>query len=307
MSGEEKTLKKYGQGIVFDWTGANVERRIFDSTEEYAFTVPANAVHSEPIRIFLKQKNANSRMRISVDVGRNSKVSFLQNMQLAEFCELTVNLKVAEGAKVEYAIVQNTHENGYLRSAYRGQVGKGATLTWFDLELGGRIVSADIETSLAGSGAIGNTFGVLLGQGMQAFDISHRTNHRADRTSSRMESKGALYDSAKAVYRGLIHIPKGIFGSTGFERSDTLLLSKQAQAVSIPELEIGNNDVQCGHASTISRIDTEKMFYFQSRGISADEAAGECARGHVMSILEKLEHTAVRSELKECIERRLQG
>jgi Fe-S cluster assembly protein SufD len=52
------------------------------------------------------------------------------------------------------------------------------------------------------------------------------------------------------------------------------MLSDDAEANSLPGLEIQANDVRCTHGATSSRIDPEQEFYLQSRGI-AKEAADE--------------------------------
>ena len=44
-------------------------------------------------------------------------------------------------------------------------------------------------------------------------------------------------------------------------------MSSEAHAISTPKLEIENDDVQCHHGAAVSRIDDEKMFYLQSKGI----------------------------------------
>lgn len=296
-----KAIKKYGQGIIFDWTGADLESREIGKIEEYLFTVPANTINEQPVAISIAPKEQNAGVKVMMEVGAKAQVCFVQNIQLKEYCELEVNVHVAEGAQVEYVIVQNVYENGFLKSTYRGQVDKGGSLTWFDVEMGGKIISADIQTNLVGENATGRTFGIFMGSAAQAFDIRHRTNHLAGQTASLMESKGVLDGMAKAIYRGLIHIPTGIVKCNGFERSDVLLLSKQAQVSNIPELEIGNNDVQCGHASTISRIDKEKLFYFGSRGISSEEAVRECALGHVGAVADKIQNPQAGRIIKDLV------
>jgi Fe-S cluster assembly protein SufD len=46
------------------------------------------------------------------------------------------------------------------------------------------------------------------------------------------------------------------------------LLSKEAEADSLPGLEILANEVKCSHGATTSKIDEQELFYLQSRGIS---------------------------------------
>ena len=52
-----------------------------------------------------------------------------------------------------------------------------------------------------------------------------------------------------------------------------LLLSRDAQADSIPELEVSEHDVVgCGHGTASGPVDEDQMFYLASRGLSPNES-----------------------------------
>jgi Fe-S cluster assembly protein SufD len=63
--------------------------------------------------------------------------------------------------------------------------------------------------------------------------------------------KGAVQDTARSVYTGLIRIGHEAKGSVGYQTNRNLTLSAGAWAESVPNLEIETNDVKCSHASTI--------------------------------------------------------
>ena len=107
--------------------------------------------------------------------------------------------------------------------------------------------------------------------------------HSGKNTESLITSKGYLLDS-KSDFRGLIKIEPSAFNSQGFQESG-VLLEGASNAISIPDLEILNNEVKCSHGSTISRIKDEDLFYFESRGISKDDARLMLLRGHLFSVL----------------------
>jgi Fe-S cluster assembly protein SufD len=58
---------------------------------------------------------------------------------------------------------------------------------------------------------------------------------------------------------------------THFNRKN-LLLSDNAKAEAIPDLEILTDDVKCSHAASISRIPESQLFYLMSRGIPRSAA-----------------------------------
>jgi Fe-S cluster assembly protein SufD len=94
--------------------------------------------------------------------------------------------------------------------------------------------------------------------------------HKEKNSKSDLQCRGILSESTLTI-KGLIKIEQKADESEGFQKSDMLILD-DSQAISIPELEILNNNVKCSHGSSISRLDLEKIFYLQTRGISQEDA-----------------------------------
>ena len=68
---------------------------------------------------------------------------------------------------------------------------------------------------------------------------------------------------------GLIKVwPEGA-QTDAYQANRNLILSATARADSIPNLEIGANDVRCTHGATVAQIEEEYIFYLMSRGIAA--------------------------------------
>ncbi|MGV8163075.1 MAG: SufD family Fe-S cluster assembly protein [Candidatus Nanoarchaeia archaeon] len=90
--------------------------------------------------------------------------------------------------------------------------------------------------------------------------------HKGEKTRSWLENKAVLSNSNVEI-KGLINIEEQAADSEGYQSSDFLIL-KDSRVISVPDLEIKNNKVKCTHSSTITRLDEEKIFYLQTRGIS---------------------------------------
>lgn len=108
--------------------------------------------------------------------------------------------------------------------------------------------------------------------------------HRGSNTNSQILSKSYLINS-NFDSRGLIRIEPSAFNAQGFQESNALLEGK-SKMISIPDLEILNNEVKCSHGSTISRIKDDDLFYFQSRGISLGEARLMMIKGHLLEFFQ---------------------
>ena len=105
-----------------------------------------------------------------------------------------------------------------------------------------------------------------LGTDEQVHDFRTLQDHHAPRTESQLLFKGAVADTARSVYSGLIQIRKGARGSNAFQTNHNLVLSEGAHADSVPNLDIDENDVRCSHASTVGPIDEEQRYYLETAG-----------------------------------------
>jgi Fe-S cluster assembly protein SufD len=117
--------------------------------------------------------------------------------------------------------------------------------------------------------------------------------------------KGAVRDTSRSVYTGLIHIGPTASGSQAFQTNRNLTLSAGAWAESVPNLEIETNDVKCSHASTVGSIDADQKFYLESRGIPTDVAERLVVFGFFDEVIERLPVAAGPDELREAVAQKL--
>ncbi len=130
-----------------------------------------------------------------------------------------------------------------------------------------------IECILRGQGAHVSVQGAYILSEKHSVAIDTFQHHTVANTSSTMLIKGALRDNAYAHYEGTIYIEKDASGSYASQENKNILLSNAARVVSVPNLEVLNNEVKCFHGSATGRFDQEQLFYAASRGI--DEKAAE--------------------------------
>jgi Fe-S cluster assembly protein SufD len=114
--------------------------------------------------------------------------------------------------------------------------------------------------------------GAFLAQKKEQVDVEVVVHHRAPNTRANTVLKGVGRDQAKVRFVGRIIIDKDCGNTNSFLTERILLLSDEATAEAIPDLEILTDDVKCSHAASISRIPEEHIFYLQSRGIGRTEA-----------------------------------
>jgi Fe-S cluster assembly protein SufD len=113
--------------------------------------------------------------------------------------------------------------------------------------------------------------------------------------------KGAVKDSSRSVYSGLIRIGEDARGTVANQTNRNLLLSPDAGAESVPNLEIENNDVKCSHASAVGPIDEDHRYYLESRGVPSDVAERLIVLGFFAELLERIPDVALRAELSASV------
>ena len=242
--------------------------------------------------------------------GRGARFHYLdeyigQDDEPAAYRSGSAEIFVGEGAEVGYVAVQKWGRNAWHFGDQRARLGKDSKLRLFSVTLGGRFSKTRVEGSLAGQGADAELKSIYLASGKQFFDFHTLQDHQVGNTRSDLLFKGALQDTARTVYAGLIRIEKGAARSDAYQANRNLVLSDHAKATSIPMLEIDNNDVRCTHGATVGPVDPQQMFYLRSRGIPEQTAKRMLVQGFFGDVLDRIPFDHARSLVEAELEKRL--
>lgn len=160
------------------------------------------------------------------------------------------------------------------------------------------------EIVLAGAGAEADIIGLFLGSGDDVLHLKLDTTHAAPNTRGRTEFKAVLAGRARLDFNGMIKIMKDAQGSNDFLQQDSLLLSQDAKANSVPGLEIEANEVKASHGATAKPVDPEQKFYLMSRGLSEEQAEAMIVSGFIVPILNKIMNLGLRTSVLEVLQRK---
>jgi len=145
-----------------------------------------------------------------------------------------------------------------------------------------------VNAKLVGRGAKLSVLGAFFLNNKDEVKVNVDIDHIAPDTTSDTVIKSVLTDTAVGSFYGLVSIKKGAKNTNTFFREDALLLSDSAKAEAIPSLEIDENEVKAGHASTVGPVDAEQLFYLTSRGITQKEARKLIVQGYFTGVLNQL-------------------
>jgi len=225
--------------------------------------------------------------------------------ELSSYSNAAVEIIVQQAAKVEYVSVQNFSRATWHFASHHARVERDAELDWVAAGFGSAKGKVRIQNDLAGPGATSRVTGAYFADGAQHLDYDTFQEHMAPSTTSDFAFKGALRDTARAVWRGMIRVEEGAQKTNAYQENRNLLLSKTAHADSIPGLEIMANDVRCTHGATLGQVDREQLFYLMTRGLTRAEAERLIVRGFFQDVLDRVELEPVRDALADALEARI--
>ncbi len=225
----------------------------------------------------------NEQNTIHITVEPQCKVQFFDSLQGNGTLSRTVRLEVQEHSTVKYNIPQAMDADAQAIIHYRGEA-ENAELHWLCCAFGAQTTQASIYTTAGSNVQTTNTI-LVLGNSKQQFDMHAHAIHRGTQSKSNMLTRCILDDEARAISHGLIHIDPQAAECDSYQKNETLLLGPQAAADAIPNLEILNSAVRCSHGATIGKLDEEKLFYFQSRGIAQAQAKTLITEGFLLPLI----------------------
>ena len=160
------------------------------------------------------------------------------------------------------------------------------------IDLNGDDSSAEIES-------------VYFGADGRKIDLNYVIRQSGRRTDAVMKVRGALTDRSEKNFRGTLDFQRGARGSVGRESEEVVLLSNDVRNRSVPLMLSHEDDVDGHHAVSIGRLDEEKLFYLESRGLDRAQAERLIVEAAFAPVLERIDDESLRAELDEKIQWRL--
>lgn len=272
--------------------------------------LPAHRHTERPILVDVQsnQPGTVSFPHVTVRLGENAEADLVLAFRSASGVDALaipqVEIDVGPSARLRLLTLQELSTDASIVVQQRLRLGRDASVRLGEVGLGGDLARLDLAVDLDGEGCSAQVAGVFFGYRQQVLDYRMVLNHRGPRSSSNVLLKGAVEDSARSVFSGLVRIEKPAIGASAFETNRNLVLSPEAKANSIPNLEILCDDVICGHGSSVGPLEEEHLYYLQSRGISVERSERMLVRGFFSEVLDQLPVRGVEGPLAQILERR---
>ena len=227
---------------------------------------------------------------VVVDIKPGSSVTILEE-HLGSGAGLSAPLmlyRLGEGAHLHHARRLVEDESRYHLGLNLVQLNAKACYHGDMVMSGGAISRSETQVRISAPDAEAYLNAVYLGRHDQMRDVTSRIDHDAPDGQSFQRIHGILDDRAKAVFQGKVKVARYAQKTDGNQMSRTLILSRQAEANTKPELEIYADDVTCSHGATIGEIDADQLFYLKSRGISDEDARQLLIEAFLVDVIDEL-------------------
>ncbi len=211
-------------------------------------------------------------------------------------------VQVDEGAILTHVRLQDESLAAFHLSTLYAEIAERCTYDSFVLNLGARIARTEIHVRLGGAKGTAHLNGGQLLSGTQHADLTTVVKHDAPSCSSRQTVKNVLGGRSQAVFQGRIEVARIAQKTDGYQMTQALLLSPDAEIDTKPELEIFADDVKCSHGATVGELDAEQLFYLRSRGIPDAAARSMLVRAFLAEALEAVTDERVRGVLDRAVE-----
>lgn len=171
--------------------------------------------------------------------------------------------------------------------------------------LGGALARNDITTTFDAHGCEATLNGLYLVDGLQHVDNHTRIDHRQPNGTSREHYRGVLGGRSHAVFNGRVIVQPGAQKTNAYQANHNLLLSRDAEVDTKPELEIYADDVKCNHGATVGQLDEAQLFYLRSRGIEEAMARNLLVHAFAHDVIERIRVASLRTRLEQILMARL--
>lgn len=199
-----------------------------------------------------------------------------------------VEVYVKPSARFRYSSVENWSKDAYNLNTKRALVETNAHMEWVGGNFGSCVTMLYPCSVLIGVGASADHLGVAFAGAGQIQDTGAKVIHNAPRTSSNIIMKSISRGGGQSIYRGLIEIaPQAEYAISNI-KCDALILDEFSSSDTIPLNKIKNDSAVLAHEASAGQLNTDDIFYLQSRGLSEEAASAIIVNGFIEPIVKEL-------------------
>ncbi len=260
----------------------------------------------KPLQVLFYSRQAKAQYpRLNIHLKKQSELKLIETYLSdgqKHFTDAVSEISLDEQASLQYLRVQSENKKTTHFGCSRIYLKAQANLESLVYSTGSLVSRHNLDVHCLGEGANAIVNGLTLGNADQHFDNSTRIDHVVGHCTTNQLYKSLLAGKSKAVFRGQVEIRPQAQKAFSEQLNKNLLLSKEAEADSIPQLNIYADDVKATHGSTVGQMSEEEIFYLLSRAIDRDKAVEMLSLGFVKDLVDRVSNAETRTWLEKNLE-----
>jgi Fe-S cluster assembly protein SufD len=250
-----------------------------------------------------------AQSRVLIDVQEGASAQFVEAQVSSgngeHFANSVVQIDLKPNTKVDYLRIQQRARHHINTNNLNVELAEGATFNHCAFDFGGSLVRNDITARMHGRNSNVAMNGLYLAGDQQHIDNHTRVDHLVGPSNSDEDYRGILSGKSRCVFNGKAIVHRGADETDANQANHNLLLSKEAEIDTKPELEIYADEVKCSHGATVGQLDETALFYLRSRGLDVAEATRLITRAFASKVLSLLTVDAAHDYVAGAIDSRL--
>lgn len=257
--------------------------------------VPKNVKVDLPLQAYFRMnaKNGGQFEHTLIIADEGSEIHYIEGCSAPLYSENSlhagcVEIHALKNSKIRYSSIENWSKSTYNLNTKRAIVHKNALMEWINGNMGSKVTMLYPCSILLGENAKTNYVGIAFASDGQNQDTGCKVYHLSPNTSSTVISKSICKEGGITTYRGLVDIKKGCENSITNVKCEGLMLDNKSKAITIPSMQISENNVDASHEASVGKVGEEQLFYLMSRGLSKEEATKMIVLGFIEPLTKEL-------------------
>jgi len=215
--------------------------------------------------------------RTIIIVDEGAELSYIEGCTARSYSKNSLHAGVVEifvgkNAKCRYSTIQNWSNDVYNLVTKRAITKEGGRMEWIDGNIGSGVTMKYPSIILKGDNSSGNCISIAYAKKGQTLDAGAKMIHLGKNTKSNIINKSIASSGGISNFRGTTRITKSATNSNASIKCDTILMDSISKSDTFPRNIVENTSSTLEHEASVSKVNEEKLFYLESKGLSEQTA-----------------------------------
>ncbi len=280
-------------------------------TETLTLEIQCNRKIKKPLHIInITCNNAVPQINqplLVIDAKTNCKADIIEsyyslNNSAVHFTNSASVLQLDDNAQINLYRYQKINSNSFHINNMVVEQQKNSNFNFHTISLTGKMLRHQLLVNQKNNNCHTGLYGLYLPKETDHHDNFTYIAHQHPHSTSNQLYKGIVNHKASAVFYGMAYVAPHAQKIDAYQSNKNILLTDSATVKSRPQLEIYADDVKCSHGSTTGQLDSEALFYLQSRGISKEQAKALLLYAFSSEIIDSIDIKPYQKFISQAIE-----